>query len=118
MNSLYFYFLLVLLAAINSTIGNLFLKKASADLLSIQDFFTNKFLILGIFFYAINVIFFVIALKKIPVSIAYPALSGTSFLLLILASVLFFQEDLNSLKIFGAMLIFIGILILASQAGG
>ena len=118
MNSLYLYFLLVLLAAINSTIGNLFLKKASADLLNIQDFFTNKFLILGILFYAINVIFFVIALKKIPVSIAYPVLSGTSFLLLILASVLYFQEDLNNLKILGTILIFLGILILAYQADG
>lgn len=117
MNTMSTYFLFILIAAINSTIGNLLLKKASPELLSFQDFFSNKFWIMGIFFYAVNIIFFVIALKKIPVSIAYPVLSGSSFLLLVLASVFFFHESLSILKIFGTVLIFLGILILATQSG-
>lgn len=117
MSTMITYFFLILIAAINSTIGNLLLKKASPQLISFQDFFINKFWIMGIFFYAVNVIFFVIALKKIPVSIAYPVLSGTSFLLLVLTSVFFFHETLSVLKIFGIMLIFFGILILTSQSG-
>jgi len=77
---------LVFLAAINSTIGNLRLKKASGNEDSgWLDLMFNYWFIGGVVFYAINAKIFVKVLSKLSVSTAYhllPACSG--FLLLTL----------------------------------
>lgn len=106
--------LLILIAAINSTAGNIYLKKSQIDASStsfIATLFTTNF-IFGIFFYAINVLLFAKALTKLPVATAYPVLSGISFCLLALSSTYFLGEKLTHSQMLGMGIIIFGIFIL------
>jgi len=104
---------LVLLAAINSTIGNLMLKKASdnegANLLAL---ILNFWFIGGVSFYAINVLLFVKALSKLPVSTAYPVLACSGFLLLTLMAGFFFHEKFSAIQWIAMTLILAGLFLM------
>jgi len=104
---------LVLLAAINSTIGNLMLKKASdnegANLLAL---ILNLWFIGGVSFYAINVLLFVKALSKLPVSTAYPVLACSGFLLLTLMAGFFFHEKFSAIQWIAMTLILAGLFLM------
>lgn len=106
---------MILIAAINSTIGNILLKKSQINTIPrdfIGSLFTPNF-ILGIFFYGINVLLFAKALRILPVSTAYPALSILSFIFLSLFSFFFLGERFTQLQILGLGLILSGLLFLA-----
>lgn len=108
---------LVLLAGVNSTIGNLFLKKSrliAQDASFINSIFEPWF-IGGLAFYGVNVILFAKALDHIQVSIAYPILAATGFTLLIVTSSFFFGESLKSLQYVGVVFILIGVGLLAQN---
>ena len=106
--------LLVLIAAINSTIGNLLLKQSRLGVTGefIKDFFLNPWFLGGLVFYGINVILFSKALDKIPISQAYPVLAGLGFLALSVSATIIFHERLNLIQCLGIIQILIGILIL------
>ncbi len=106
--------LLILIAAVNSTIGNICLKKSQLGVPSanfISTLFTTNF-IFGLFFYGINVLLFAKALGKLPVSIAYPALSVLSFCFLFIGSSFFLGEKLTGAQMTGLLLVILGILML------
>lgn len=105
--------LYLLMAAFNSTIGNILLKKSRVY--ANEGFFLQYFnflFIFGIFFYGINVLLFAKALDELPVSIAYPVLSVLSFVFLSLVSTLFLSEKLNSIQLFGLLFSIIGLVLL------
>ena len=105
--------LFLFLAAVNSTIGNLLLKKSNiSETYNFLGFSINFFLFGGIMFYAFNVILFSLALKYYPVSIAYPILASLGFIFLMISSTLIFQEPITTNKIIGITLIISGIIFL------
>ena len=107
----------VLLAAVNSTIGNLMLKH-STTLAQKDDFLSllmQPYFIGGMFFYGVNVIFFAKALEVLKVSLAYPVLAAGGFTLLILMSNLFMGEQLNSRQYAGVVVVLIGVFLLSSE---
>lgn len=107
----------VLLAAVNSTIGNLMLKH-STTLSEDGDFISlmfQPFFIGGMFFYGVNVILFAKSLEVLKVSIAYPVLAAGGFTLLILSSNLFIGEQLNGRQYAGVVVVLIGVFLLASD---
>jgi undecaprenyl phosphate-alpha-L-ara4N flippase subunit ArnE len=108
---------LVLLAAINSTIGNLLLKKASvnegAGLLALLF---NYWFIGGVIFYAINVLLFVKAISKLPISTAYPVLACSGFLLLTLMAGFFFNEKFSSVQWIAMAMILAGLFLMIKGA--
>jgi multidrug transporter EmrE-like cation transporter len=117
MNSLVMAWVFVLLAAVNSTIGNLMLKH-STTLADKDDFFSlmlQPFFIGGMMFYGVNVILFAKSLEVLKVSIAYPVLAAGGFTLLILASNLFMGEQLNSRQYAGVVVVLVGVFLLASE---
>ena len=106
---------LVLLAGVNSTIGNLMLKQSrliSGDKTLLASFFQSWF-IGGLVFYGINVVLFAKALDHLPVSLAYPVLAVSSFGLLILASSYIFGEDFNITQWVGFGLILVGVFLMS-----
>lgn len=107
---------LLLLAAVNSCIGNLLIKKsrlvATADASFIAKLFEPYF-IAGLAFYGINLLFFAKALDTAPVSIAYPVLAGMGFLFLALASTMLLGERLGVRELAGMVLIVAGVAFLA-----
>lgn len=60
--------------------------------------------------YAATFPLLVLALKKIPMNIAYPVWAGVATFLIVLAGTLFFEEPMNTMKIVSAFLIIVGII--------
>ena len=107
----------VFLAGLNSTIGNLLLKKSS-DVVggTVWNFIPfNIWFMSGLMFYGLNVLLFAKALKTLEVAAAYPVLAGISFCLLPVASFLLFNERLTSTRYIGIIIVLFGIYLLTKE---
>lgn len=110
-------FLFLVLAGVNSTVGNMLLKKgAMHDGINIFYFSVNLYMVSGIFFYAVNVLLFSLALKSIPVSIGYPILAALGSVLLVICSSYIFDEAITLNKMLGILIIIVGITVLFWKA--
>ena len=105
--------LFVLGASVNSCLGNLLLKKGSTSTEGIFALVFNPYFIGGMFFYFLNVLLFSMALKTLPVSIAYPVLSVVGFVILAFASSLVFGESLSVTQWLGIIFSIVGIFLLS-----
>ena len=107
----------LLLAAVNSTIGNLLLKQAAmlSEKENIFSLLFQPYFIGGLVFYGINVILFAKSLEVLKVSVAYPVLAAGGFTLLVLSSSLFFGEQLNGRQYAGVLVVLVGVFLLASE---
>ncbi len=109
--------LLTLLCVVMIASGQILFKKSGIEIRNSETWFTFKnFLLLSFAFaiYASATFLWIDLLKAIPLSRAYVFMS-LSFVIVPLASVIFFHEKLSFLYIIGAAFIVFGI-ILASQA--
>jgi multidrug transporter EmrE-like cation transporter len=107
----------VFFAATFSTIGNLFMKK-TAENFNINEYYTATFLgFMGIFFYIINLIFFILALRQLNVSITYPVLSMSSFLMLNIMAILIFNERFSAVQFLAMGMIILGLILLVFDNG-
>ena len=104
--------LLVLLAGLNSTLGNILLKKSQLKYSFFQSLLSIEF-ISGCFFYLLNVLLFAFSLKYLEVSKAYPVLSGVAFISLSFVSYFLLDEKLNMINFFGVFLIICGIFLVS-----
>lgn len=107
----------VFLAGLNSTIGNLLLKKSSEAVGSIIWSFIplNIWFISGLMFYGLNVLLFAKALQNLEVAAAYPVLAGISFCLLPVASLILFNERLSAVRYIGIVVVLLGIYLLTKE---
>lgn len=104
-------YILIILAAINSTFGNIFIKKSQLNSEFITSIFSLNF-ILGLVFYGINLLLFAFSLKYIQVSRAYPLLAGLTFLFLTVLSTRLLGEQLETVNYIGIIVILFGIILL------
>ncbi len=74
---------------------------------------TNWYLVFGLILFASNVLFYIVALKRINLSIAYPIMTSGGFLIISLFSVYYLKEHLGPLQIAGIVMIALGITLLA-----
>ena len=102
---------MVLLAAVNSVIGNILISKSQKNTSLVINIYSLEF-IFGCFFFLVNLGLFAYALKFVEVSSAYPVLSGTSFILLALFSSLFLKDQLNLTNYMGMLTITFGIYLI------
>ena len=65
----------------------------------------------GLMLGAANTFLFARSIKAIPLSIAYPVFTGTSFALITLAAALAFDESLSPLHLLGIGLVMTGIVL-------
>ena len=108
-----FAIFLLILAGINSTFGNIFLKKSSMTTGIIFPFLNiNVYFVIGLVFYGLNVLLFSVALKHISVSIAYPILAAIGSVFLVICANFIYSEPITNMKILGILIILIGIFIL------
>ena len=68
---------------------------------------------LGLILYALASIVWFRVLSTEPLSIAYPVLVSTTFMLVTLGAVMVFRESLNLYKVIGLVVIFAGIFIIS-----
>jgi len=80
------------------------------NLLSVEVF-KSPLLYLTLFLFGMNVVFYALFLKQTNLSIGYPAYIGGTFVIVLLFSYLFLQENLTLPQILGITLIFGGIIL-------
>lgn len=116
--------LLVFLAEVACTIGQIFFKKGT-DRIGRHDFktwngylaFAKKILELPIIWFGlmcmgINLVFWLMALSESDLSIVFP-LSSMQYIFVPIACRLFLHEKIDRMKLVGTFLVVIGILIIA-----
>jgi multidrug transporter EmrE-like cation transporter len=91
--------------------GHSFYVKVFSFLGSLMD----PYILLGYMCALISSVLWIVALKKVPLSIAYPFLS-LPMVFVMLASYYIFQETLGFYKILGAILIITGIILIGVKS--
>ena len=90
-----FYILIAALCAVFGALGQLFFKlgsvKVSFDILS---WLLNTHVILGIMFYGLSTVVFIMVLKKAELSLLYPVVA-TSYIWVAFLSIIFVGESLS-----------------------
>ncbi len=112
--------LILIISALLAAAGQFFLKKATVSTdLSYNNLFKyfidlilNKFIWFAVLSYFISFAMYMIALKKVELSIAR-SLSSLSYLFIIFFSFFFLRENISLIKIIGISLIGAGIFLLS-----
>ena len=100
---------LVLVSGFIGSFGAIFLKKGANNLsLSITKLFSNWELLLGLFFYALPVFLFLVALRAGELSVLYPFVA-TIYIWISLLSMKFLGEKMNKWKWLGIISITTGV---------
>ncbi len=100
---------------LNST-ANVFLKIGAGKMeykgLNLVELVTHNFMaILGIFLFSVNVIFYFLALRSVPISTAYPVMVIASFLIINLFAYFYFNENIHAMQVVGYFLIVAGLIL-------
>ena len=74
---------------------------------------TNPFALMGITSFGIAFVLYSGVLSKLDLSMAYPIMTGVGFLLVLLASILFFKEQVNTYRLMGIAAIIFGIFMIS-----
>jgi small multidrug resistance pump len=101
--------------------GGNFLLKLGADKglsLSTQEgilglFRDNVYLLAGVVLFGINVLFYAAALRALPLSVAYPVMLGSVFIIVGISAVVFLHEAITPWHIVGYGLVFSGVLLVS-----
>ncbi len=78
----------------------------------IMQLATNPWVVVGMSLYLGGSLFWLTALSRLDLSLAYP-FAGLNYVLILLASYLVFGEALNPIRIAGALLIALGVSLIA-----
>jgi multidrug transporter EmrE-like cation transporter len=101
---------LVILATLIGAFGGLILKKSSNKLkLSFRGLFKNYLLIVGLLFYMLSSIFFIISLKGGELNVLYP-ITSASYIWIVILSKKYLGEEITLYKVVGISLIILGII--------
>ncbi len=93
-------------------VSNLDLSQYSNIVVKIWFLFLSPFVMLGLALYGVGTILWLFALRQVDLSLAYPFV-GMSFLFVFVFSVIFLQESFDMTRLFGTIVIILGIAILA-----
>jgi len=112
-------FLLIFSNVILVVIGQTFIKKGVNSVGSFTEMpflsflittFTTPLILIGISLYADSSVIWLMALSKVNLSVAYPALS-MGYVLIILSSWLFLHESIGIIKLLGVAFICLGVIL-------
>ena len=80
---------------------------------SILHILTRNYLfLLGCLFFAVNAVFFMLALRTMPLSVANPIMLVMSFVIVAVASFFLFSEKLDFLQLSGYALMILGVILI------
>jgi small multidrug resistance pump len=105
------YYISLAVAILFGVGGQIALKSGAVGAPSVIAQFLSPLTILGLAFYVLAAICYIIALKRLPVSLAFPSVAASYAVVAVLAHVLW-QEPLGWPQIGGIALISGGILLL------
>ena len=105
------YYVCLVAGVVFGIAGQITLKSGAMASDTVLAQFLNPLTILGFAIYVIAAFFYIVALKKIPVSIAFPSVAASYAVVAIIAHVLW-QEPFGWAQIGGLILIGSGILLI------
>jgi small multidrug resistance pump len=110
------YVFLTVALTLNAT-ANL-LMKMGADRLGtlespgmVRGILTNYFLVGGVILFGLNILFYVAALTRMNLSVAYPVMMAGGVLIVVSVSVLYFRESLTLAQIAGMLFLVAGLVL-------
>lgn len=121
MSNVIYYLLLLMTVALNAS-GGVMMKVGSKHvafgsgeglLKTGLSMVTNWQLVLGVFLYGLSFVTSTLVYTKVSLNIAYPILVGSSFLLISVASLIFFSEKFTVIQIVGSILLLVGIFMIS-----
>ena len=106
----------MIIAFVLNSIANIMLKIGANSGIQFSGFnwnsvSANRFFIFGILLFAVNVIFYFLALRNLSLSLAYPIMVGMSFLIINSYAYYFLDDKINLMQILGYLMIVAGIII-------
>ncbi len=111
--------LLLIFAVILNTGANILLKIGSTEGIFLKDvsvgifFQKNWQTLLGLALFALNVFFYFIALKRLPLSVAYPVMVGGTFVLVNTFAAIGLGEQVSWQHLLGYALILAGVTLVS-----
>jgi small multidrug resistance pump len=111
MSGLFPYYLALAAGIVFGVAGQIALKSGAEAATTIAAQFLHPFTIVGFAIYALAAIFYIIAIKRIPVSLAYPSVALSYVVVAFVAHILW-SEPLGLPQFGGIALIAGGILLL------
>lgn len=108
-------YLFLILAFVINAAGSILLKIDAGTVPLHADgplafLMTHRFLLGGLIAFALNVIFYWLALRNLPLSVAYPVMLAGTFLIVNGYAALILHESVSLAQIAGYVLIFSGVL--------
>ncbi len=109
------------IALVLNALANIFVKMGSGNLIYFKEYgligglLKNYILILGCLLFAFNMVFYVLALSKLSLSVAYPVAMGGTLIIVVLISYFFLKEIITPAQLVGMSLIFAGVVFLTTK---
>jgi multidrug transporter EmrE-like cation transporter len=109
-------YLLLVSAFLLNAVANILLKKGAMNGVrfdtSFPEFLYAHVAIIGGFIaFALNALLYFLALRTLPITIAYPVMVGMSFLIITAAGVIYFGETLSVVHVAGYVLLAAGVAV-------
>lgn len=101
------HYVFLSLAFILNALANILLKIGAKNGFQLNNFVA----IAGLILFAVNVIFYFMALRTIPISTAYPVMVIMSFLIINGAAYFFLDEQIHVYQVAGYFLIVVGLIL-------
>jgi multidrug transporter EmrE-like cation transporter len=116
----FLYYILILVAAIVNTAGQVFLKLGAEEFSTeggVVNILKNSWkMIVGLFFFGLTFILSTVLNRKLDVSFVYPIMTGLTFLLISVVMVIFLKKETMSLLKGAGMFVIISGILLMSMA--
>ena len=115
-------YVLLAIALLLNALANTLLKIGASHLQGTADasiwlrLAGNPYLLFGLILFAVNVVFYVAALSRLQLSIAYPVMVVGSLLVVVLSSALWLRETVTPLQWSGVALLLIGIMLVTHRS--
>lgn len=115
------YLFLAVALVLNAT-ANILLKIGAAQLGGLDEpnlvrrLITNYYLPAGLSVFALNVVFYVLALTRLNLSVAYPIMMAGGVVIIVAASILLLHETLTIRQTLGLLLLIVGIVLVAERS--
>lgn len=121
------HFVFLVIALVFNALANILMKLANIRSIAdhngtlserIAGIYLSWPFIGGLFLFGLNLLCYTFALSKMHLSVAYPIMVGSGFVIIGISSYFLFNERLTPFQIAGTFLILIGVTLLAYQSNG
>jgi small multidrug resistance pump len=82
---------------------------------TLLDLLTNQYLVGGVVLFALNVVFYVAALTKLNLSVAYPVMMAGGVLIVVCVSILYFKEPMTLAQGIGVACLLVGLALVTHR---